>query len=250
MLNSLCLLLAACAAGGPGDWSDGASCGCSQGGRPGVPGTAGYFGPRPRLFHGRLRGLFPHWPYTAYQGVDYGPPPSGPPPVPWAQPTPPPVMQVPGQVGQAEEQEPPLATDVPPAQTAGLQRGQAAEAVPVTTVTAQRPNLATVPAKGLQIAPKYEDKVGHEDDYSWVTGHLFYVHTDGGRWVVRYGLPDQVDKYGGSVVLAPGADMRNYREGDLVCVYGQVINEGRVAPNLGGALYRVNSISLVDRSDP
>jgi hypothetical protein len=107
------------------------------------------------------------------------------------------------------------------------------------------PNPAT-----LQVAKKYEDKVGHEMDYSWITGHLFYVHADGGRWVIRYALPGEVDKFGGSVVLAPGVEMRNFREGDLVCVTGQVLNEGRFSRSLGGALYRVDAINLVERSDP
>ena len=101
----------------------------------------------------------------------------------------------------------------------------------------------------LQVAKEYETKIGHEADYSWVTGQLMYVHTDGGRWVIRYTLPDEVDKFGGSVVLAPGVEMKNFREGDLVCVYGEVLNDGR-ATRLGGPLYRVNAISMVERSDP
>jgi len=116
-----------------------------------------------------------------------------------------------------------------------------------TTVAMPAPN-PVIPA--LKVAEKYEDRVGHEKDYSWVTGHLFYIHADGGRWVVRYGLPDEIDSFGGSVVLAPGVEMRNYREGDLVCVYGDVLDAGRTSPSLGGALYRVNVISLVDRADP
>jgi hypothetical protein len=115
------------------------------------------------------------------------------------------------------------------------------------TVTTARPNFELPP---LVVSKKYEDRVGHEQDYTWVTGHLFYIHTDGGRWVVRYALPDEVDKFGGSIVLAPGVEMRNYREGDLVCVYGDVLDEGRTSRSLGGALYRVNVISLVDRADP
>jgi hypothetical protein len=106
------------------------------------------------------------------------------------------------------------------------------------------------PRVNLKVVAKNQDKVGHEDDYSWVTGQLFYVHTDGGRWVVRYGLPDQVDKYGGSIVLAPTVEMKNFREGDLVCVTGRVVDEGRVSRSLGGALYRAETITIVDRSDP
>jgi hypothetical protein len=107
---------------------------------------------------------------------------------------------------------------------------------------------ATAPP--LTVAAKYQDRIGHEDDYSWITGHLFYVRADGGRWVLRYTLPDQVDKFGGSVVLAPGVEMKNFREGDLVCVTGRVLDESRTSPSLGGALYRVDTINIVERSDP
>lgn len=116
---------------------------------------------------------------------------------------------------------------------------------PPTVTTANNPPLGDLP-----VDKKYEDKVGHETNYSWVTGHLYYVHVDGGHWVVRYGLPGEIDKFGGSVVLAPGVEMRNYREGDLVCVFGDILDEGRPVRSLGGALYRVNVISVVDRSDP
>jgi hypothetical protein len=68
--------------------------------------------------------------------------------------------------------------------------------------------------------------------------------------VVRYGLPDQVDKYGGSIVLAPTVEMKNFREGDLVCVTGHVVDERSVSPSLGGALYRADTIAIVERSDP
>jgi hypothetical protein len=102
----------------------------------------------------------------------------------------------------------------------------------------------------LQLAAKYQDKVGHETDYSWVTGHLFFVHADGGKWVVRYAAPDEVDRYGGSIVLAPTVEMRNFREGDLVNVYGEILDNRQAARPLGGALYRVNSIQMVERADP
>jgi hypothetical protein len=108
------------------------------------------------------------------------------------------------------------------------------------------------PAVGssLQVAKKYQDQVGHEEDYSWITGHLFYVYGDGGHWVLRYTLPDQVDRYGGSVVLAPAVEMKHFREGDLVCVTGRVINEAQNGHGLGGARYRVDTINVVERADP
>jgi hypothetical protein len=117
-------------------------------------------------------------------------------------------------------------------------------------VTAAPANLTAGPSADLQIAPKYQEKVGHETDYSWITGHLFHVRTDGGKWVVRYAGPGEIDRFGGSVVLTPTVEMRNFREGDLVNVYGEVLNDGQAAHPLGGALYRANSILLVERADP
>jgi hypothetical protein len=125
------------------------------------------------------------------------------------------------------------------------------EPMPVTvTETVDPGQVYDANAANLQVAKRYENQIGHETDYSWITGHLFYVHADGGRWVVRYALPDEVDKYGGSVVLAPGVEMKNYREGDLICIYGQVIHEGPFSASLRGALYRVDSILMIERADP
>jgi hypothetical protein len=84
-----------------------------------------------------------------------------------------------------------------------------------------------------------------------VTGQLFYIHAAGqGFWVVRYAPVDQEDKYGGSVVLAGAANMQNFREGDLICVHGEVLNEGKATKYLGGPLYRALTVDMVERSDP
>lgn len=120
---------------------------------------------------------------------------------------------------------------------------------PLRSLGAMTSQRFAVQTPEQKIAKQFENKVGHEADYSWITGSLFYVHADGGRWVVRYALPGEVDKYGGSVVLAPGVEMRNFREGDLVCVHGQILNEGRASRSLGGALYRVNTINMIERAD-
>jgi hypothetical protein len=117
-------------------------------------------------------------------------------------------------------------------------------------VTPMTQGAMVPPQPRMQVAPKYQDKVGHETDYSWITGHLFYVHADGGKWVLRYTAISEVDRYGGSVVLTPTVEMRNFREGDLVNVFGEVLNGGQMARPLGGPLYRVNSIQLVERADP
>jgi hypothetical protein len=101
-----------------------------------------------------------------------------------------------------------------------------------------------------QVQKKYQDQVGCAEDYSWVTGQLFYVHTaDGAHWVVRYASIGQVDKYGGSMVVVPTVEMKNYRDGDLVCVQGQVLQDKGAPGHLGGAVYRLTSISMINRSD-
>ena len=90
-------------------------------------------------------------------------------------------------------------------------------------------------------------RMGHEADYSRITGYLYYVHADGGRWLLRYATLDQVDRYGGSVVLIPCMEMGNFREGDLVSVRGEVLNAARTSRSLGGALYRTQMIEMIER---
>jgi hypothetical protein len=100
-----------------------------------------------------------------------------------------------------------------------------------------------------EVAKEFKNKIGAADDYSWITGQLFYVHVDGGTWVLRYGAVGQEDKYGGSVVLACAADMKNYREGDLVSVTGEILGDARASQHLGGPKYRVDGISMIERVD-
>src|SRR5207302_10567631 len=76
-------------------------------------------------------------------------------------------------------------------------------------------------AKGnFELSAKELEKAGHEQDYSWITGKAIRVSAEGGRWVLAYGAPYEVDRYGGSVVLTPHADLANVRDGDLICVHG------------------------------
>src|SRR5438067_977978 len=125
-----------------------------------------------------------------------------------------------GQAGGSSSPYNPLYTpssyQAPILQQATAQPAYQPAAVQPAAVQPTQPAAAAAtatPAMDLQVDKKYENKVGHEQDYSWVTGHLFYVHTDGGRWVVRYAMPGEVDKFGGSIVLAPGVEMKNFREG-------------------------------------
>jgi len=98
----------------------------------------------------------------------------------------------------------------------------------------------------FELSRRYEARVDRAEDYSWITGQLFYVHADGGLWVVRYAPVGQEDHNGGGVILARNRGMDSYQEGDLVTVRGEILNE-KGSKCLGAPLYRANVIQLVDR---
>lgn len=170
-----------------------------------------------------------------------------------------------------------------PIQTAPSAIPSTIPSVPSTTVPAPLPTVPTVPNSYEPIAPPKEapNKIGglspypsatpvaspkdlsgannpfdlprqhvnafeHSADYSSLTGTLMYVHADGGYWMVRYASIDQEDRYGGSVVLARDAEMADYREGDLISVRGDIIQE-KTSTSLNSPLYRVSDIALKQR---
>jgi hypothetical protein len=106
---------------------------------------------------------------------------------------------------------------------------------------------ASVPGAKGDIRPEYTQRVAIADDTSWIVGQLFYLHVDGGTWVVRYAPLGKEDKFGGEVVLAHGVDMKALREGDLAFVRGEIIKEARASKYVGGPLYRAVSVELNDR---
>ncbi len=98
----------------------------------------------------------------------------------------------------------------------------------------------------FELDRRYEKRVDHAADYSKVTGQLYFVHADGGLWVLRYAPLSEEDANGGSVILSRDSRMANYREGDLVTVEGEIIAK-RGSARLGAPLYQARTISLVDR---
>jgi hypothetical protein len=98
----------------------------------------------------------------------------------------------------------------------------------------------------FELCRRYESRVERAPDYSWLTGQLFYVHADGGLWVLRYAPVGHEDSNGGGVILARDLQMDSYREGDLVTVHGEVLVE-KGSHALGAPLYRAQTIQLVDR---
>jgi hypothetical protein len=98
----------------------------------------------------------------------------------------------------------------------------------------------------FEISRRYESRVGFAPDYSWLTGQLFYVHADGGLWVLRYAPLSTEDANGGGVVIARDLPMDSYRDGDLVTVRGALLGQ-KSSIFLGGPLYRGKTIELVER---
>jgi len=117
----------------------------------------------------------------------------------------------------------------------------AIEAGPKATLT-----VGTESKNPFELSRRYENRVSSAADYSSVTGQLFFVHADGGLWVLRYAPLWKEDTNGGSFVLARGTAMDSYREGDLVTVQGEILSQ-KSSVFLGGPLYRMSSINLVDR---
>ena len=62
-------------------------------------------------------------------------------------------------------------------------------------------------------------------------------------WRLRYAPIDQIDIYGGVVVLDGGAELSNLRDGQHVRVRGELVPPAE--PN-GAAHYRVASIETLD----
>jgi hypothetical protein len=123
------------------------------------------------------------------------------------------------------------------------------ESEATTEVSAPEKNPKPEGMLTSDLKTEYMYHIGHADDYSWVTGQLYYVHAAGGLWVVRYATVDTDDKYGGSVVLAPAVNMKNFREGDLVSVAGGIADDSRASKNLGGPSYQATHVELIERAD-
>jgi hypothetical protein len=95
------------------------------------------------------------------------------------------------------------------------------------------------PSRPNRISPELAGKVGHESDYSWITGQL---RIENGRYVIHYASPEVVDTHDGSLVLSTDRDLRGFQDGDFVSV------RGSVAGATGGrSQYRLTSIDRLPR---
>jgi hypothetical protein len=130
-----------------------------------------------------------------------------------------------------------------------LPEGKEAYVPIVPKVTPSANTTETGTKSPFELSRRFEKRVDHAADYSLLTGQLFYAHADGGLWVLRYAPLDTEDRNGGGVILARDRSMDSYREGDLVTVRGEILQE-RASRYLGAPLYRTSSILLVERGEP
>ncbi len=110
------------------------------------------------------------------------------------------------------------------------------------------PHMAKAsPLDQFPVSDKELQKIGHEKDYSWITGKLFRAPGGGDRWVLRYGAPYEVERLGGLVLLLPHAELSKCQHGDLICVHGRLMEGGQVGRSGASASYQIQSISLIER---
>lgn len=84
-----------------------------------------------------------------------------------------------------------------------------------------------------------------DPDYAWLRGRLEYSPT-ADQWKLRYiPIDGATDDYGGSVIIADEAAVRDFRHGSFVDVHGQI--EGRNADaRVVAPYYRVESIEAAE----
>ena len=112
--------------------------------------------------------------------------------------------------------------------------------IPATPVSATIPTpTSTVASRPSRISPELVGKVGHEQDYSWITGQ---IRVENGQHVIHFAPPEVVDRYNGSLVLTSAtAELRAFRDGEYVSARGQVVQQGSTA------VYRLTGIDRLPR---
>ena len=84
-------------------------------------------------------------------------------------------------------------------------------------------------------------KVGHNADYSGITGRLEIVN---GAYFVHYAAPESGDRFNGRMILTGNLDLNLFRTADLVTIRG-VVRPGRTV-----SLYEAHYVELLERMAP
>lgn len=106
-------------------------------------------------------------------------------------------------------------------------------------VTSHQGQVMAVSNRPNVINPRFVNKVGHEDDYSWITGQLEIVSNN--RYVIHFAPPEVVDRYQGSLPLSANIDTNRFRNGDLISVRGNLL------PQNGRTIYHAVTVDLIER---
>src|SRR5262249_23657811 len=106
--------------------------------------------------------------------------------------------------------------------------GEAKSIFPRTEPPPPRRSVAAVTA---------DARFAHAKDYGWLGGRVEYSRLSKG-WRLRYASVDEDDRFGGSVALADGSQVRTLKDGDLVEVRGRLADPGADAAS---PLYQIES---------
>jgi hypothetical protein len=99
------------------------------------------------------------------------------------------------------------------------------------------PTTPAVPMDGKPAA-----MTGHAADYSWLYGEVHYDHISRG-WRLRYASLDEIDRWGGAVILAAESDLEKLKEGQVVKVQGRLLEPANSKSSPG---YRVDSMTVIE----
>jgi hypothetical protein len=167
----------------------------------------------------------------------------------------------PGQTGLVS----PYVIHTPPPQPAAPAYASAAPAVPPAPSSDEMsepplPVIRTGPVEGHSLFPRNEPPpprrsyadvtaaacFAHGPDYGWLRGRVEYSRLSKG-WRLRYASVDEDDRFGGSVTLADGSQLRTLKDGDLVEVRGRLADP---AADAASPLYQVEALAKARPSGP
>jgi hypothetical protein len=127
----------------------------------------------------------------------------------------------------------------PPAGEDGFAPAPRVPAAPPGPVVGPLPVIRSGPIESA-IPLKPGEKYGHAPDYRWVAGVLDR-HAKDGYWTIRYADFGTDDEWGGKVRLMDDPRLREFRNGDVVYV------EGELMRSAGGPAYPPYRVSEVKR---
>ena len=111
-----------------------------------------------------------------------------------------------------------------------------AEPQKIKPISYQAPSPAAKIAN--PILPQFADRIGHEEDFSWVTGQF---EIENGVPVIYYAAAETVDRHNGRLVLHIQGGLKGLQAGDLVSVHGSLVNQS------SNPIYRATRIDVIER---